>query len=212
MFTGIIEEVGIVEKVSEIRGGKRISINAEKIIKGLADGDSVSVDGICQTVVYRSLYGFTIEAVGETLKKTTVGSFKTGRKVNLERAVKSDDRLGGHIVLGHVNDTGIINTIQRHGNHLFLELIVPFELKKYIVEEGSIAIDGISLTVASCNGRKVVLNIIPYTLHTTTLQYKNPRDKVNIEVDILAKYLEKIVMGNNKKNLNQETLKLWGYK
>ena len=211
MFTGIIEEIGVVEKVSEIRGGKRISIDAEKISRDLADGDSVTVDGVCLTVVHRSLHGFTIEAVGKTLEKTTIGSFRSGRKVNLERAVKSDGRLGGHIVLGHVNGRGIINAIYRRGTHLFLELIIPVNLERYIVEEGSIAIDGISLTVASCRGRKSGLNIIPYTLRTTTIQYKNPRDQVNIEVDILSKYLEKIVSRNNIETINQEILKSWGY-
>ena len=211
MFTGIVEEVGIVEKILDIPQGKIIFIKAINISKHLSKGDSVSINGVCQTVTGIFQDVFSVEAVGETLKKTTMRDFKHGTKVNLERAIKAGDRFGGHIVLGHVNGIGKICSICKVGKHHHVEVAIPPALPKYVAEEGSIAIDGISLTVASCTENMVELNIIPYTYNTTSLQYKKIGDRVNIEVDILSKYLEKIISNNKQNGIKENILEKWGY-
>jgi len=211
VFTGIVEEVGIVEKILDIPQGKIIFIKAINISKHLSKGDSVSINGVCQTVtgIFQDI--FSVEAVGETLKKTTMRDFKHGTKVNIERAIKAGDRFGGHIVLGHVNGIGKICSIRKVGKHHHVEVAIPPALLKYVAEEGSIAIDGISLTVASCTENMVELNIIPYTYNTTSLQYKKIGDRVNIEVDILSKYLEKIISNNKQNGIKENILEKWGY-
>lgn len=210
MFTGIVEEIGIVKKILDIPMGKRIFIKSKNILKDISKGDSVNINGICQTVTYIFQDVFSVEAVGKTLKNTTMRNFKPGIKVNLERAIKAGNRFGGHIVLGHVNGIGKIHSIRNLGKYRHVEIAIPPALEKYVVEEGSIAIDGISLTIASCAGDMVCVNIIPYTFNTTTLQFKKNGDRVNIEVDILSKYLEKIIF-NNKQNENKKIiLENWG--
>lgn len=211
MFTGIIEEIGTVKRVSVLPRGRKIFIKAIKVSKDLSEGDSVSINGVCQTVT--GIFGdaFSVEAVGETLEKTTMGDLKPGMKVNLERAVKVEGRLGGHIVLGHVNGVGRIRVRRRTGEHIMIEILIPEALERYVVEEGSITVDGISLTVASCRENTVGLNIIPHTYNTTTLKYKKIGDRINIEVDILSKYLEKIISSNKQNGVKAEIPEKWGY-
>ncbi len=197
MFTGIIEEIGIIISASPIRGGKRITIKADKILDDLKVDHSVSVNGVCLTVVDISGNLFTVEAVGETLEKSTLTDLKTLRSVNLERAMKLGDRLGGHLVQGHVNGIGKISKWVKRGDNWYMEVELTDELIRYIIPEGSIAIDGISLTVANLFGTKVGISIIPHTFKNTTLSLAKLGQKCNIENDWVGKYLEKWLINSS---------------
>ena len=213
MFTGLIEEVGRIEAVKPIAGGKTLTICAEKILSGINTGDSISVNGVCLTVTKFSARNFSVDAVGETLNKTTINQFRIGDKVNLEPALRLSQKLGGHIVQGHVNGVGEISELKKLGENYSLSVIVPSALEKYLVKEGSIAIDGISLTIADATNNKCTFSIIPHTLLNTNLNSKNIGDKVNIEIDIIAKYVEKLLTGDKKNisELNEERLNKLGY-
>ncbi len=213
MFTGLVEEVGTVVKLSPISGGWAFTIEAEQVLEDLAPGDSISVDGVCLTVVHRNHSHFTVQAVGETLEKTTLSSYREGQKVNLERALPVGGRLGGHFVQGHVNGTGRITLWQQRGDNFYLEIQLPSSLRKYVILEGSICIDGISLTVARLHGDRIGINIIPHTAQVTNLGFKHVGDSVNIEVDMIAKYIENLLKcsGGAGSDLNREKLKQWGY-
>ncbi len=193
MFTGIIEELGRISAVEPIAGGLRLFIEAKEVLKDLKTGDSLAVNGACLTIVGRRDAEFAVEAVGETLEKTTIGSWKIGGQVNLERSLSAAGRFGGHFVQGHVNATGRITQWYPRGENWFLEVEIPPPLMRYIIPEGSIAIEGISLTVASLHGNRVGINIIPHTAKATNLQFKQVGEAVNIEVDMIAKYLEKLI-------------------
>jgi riboflavin synthase len=213
MFTGIIEEVGILEKLERITDGYRIKVSASLITDDLRVNDSISVNGVCLTVIKKEQNGFWVEAVGATLEKTTIKKIQQNSYVNLERAVRLSDRLGGHLVQGHVNGIGIIKKIQKIGENYFVEIEIPGELEKYVIAEGSIAVDGISLTIAKLSGSVIGLSIIPHTWTHTTLQYKKVSDEVNIETDVIAKYVEKLLgTKNSEKNfLTDSVLKEMGY-
>ncbi|MFA3782727.1 riboflavin synthase [Melioribacteraceae bacterium 4301-Me] len=204
MFTGIIEEVGKITAVKLLRDGKRIKINADKILKETSTGDSISVNGVCLTVIKLEKDGFWIEAVGETISKTALSKISLNEKVNLERALRLTDRLGGHIVLGHVNGIGKITALTKIAENYKLEIALPSNLMKYVVEEGSIAVDGISLTVAAINANKIKISIIPFTFENTNLKSKKSGCLVNIEVDILSKYLERLIPAKKSKLENQK--------
>ncbi len=194
MFTGLIETVGTVENITVIDGGIRLLIAADIVTEDLSIGDSISVNGVCLTAVSLEENRFAVEAVGETLQKTTIGELSVKSPLNLERAMSGNKRFGGHFVQGHVNDTGKILRWDRRGDNYFLEILIPSSLKPYIVLEGSIAIDGISLTVATLQAEKVGINIIPHTASATHLQFCQPGQSVNIEVDMIAKYVESFVV------------------
>lgn len=212
MFTGIIEEIGIIQRVNAIPGGIKITIGCKKILDDLKIDDSVSVNGVCLTSIRVDNDSFDCEAVGETLNKTTINSLTVNGKVNLERAVRLADRLGGHLVQGHVNGVGIITKIVKLGDNYLLALKIPNELKKYIVDEGSIAIDGISLTAAKIINDEVQISVIPHTWANTILSFKEPGYKVNIETDILAKYVEKILSEkSNSNNAGESWVNKLGY-
>ena len=208
MFTGLIEEIGKINKISPISGGVRIDITAPGIMDDVKVDDSIAVNGVCLTVVKVNTNGFTAEAVGETLKKTTLANIKENQIVNLERAVRLNDRLGGHLVQGHVNGIAPIVNIRKLGDNYFLEVEVPSNLEKYIIDEGSITIDGISLTVAKLTGRKVGVSVIPHTWKNTNLASLAPGHKVNIETDVLAKYVEKLLY-NKKQNDSEPFSDKW---
>lgn len=193
MFTGIIEELGRVNAIEPIAGGLRLFIEAHEVLKDLKIGDSLAVNGACLTVVRRGEAEFAVEAVGETLEKTTIGSWKIGGQVNLERSLSAAGRFGGHFVQGHVNAVGRITQWYPRGENWFLEVEIPPHLMRYIIPEGSIAIEGISLTVAALHGNRVGINIIPHTSKATNLQFKQVGEPVNIEVDMIAKYLENLI-------------------
>ena len=213
MFTGLIEELGKIESVKPISGGKTLTISAEKILSGINTGDSISVNGVCLTVTKFSARNFTVDAVGETLNKTTMNELRIGDNVNLEPALRLSQKLGGHIVQGHVNGVGEISELKKPGENYSLSVIVPSALEKYLVKEGSIAIDGISLTIADTTNNKCTFSIIPHTWLNTNLNTKKIDDKVNIEIDIIAKYVEKLLAGGKKNisELNEERLNKLGY-
>lgn len=194
MFTGLVEEVGMIVS-SEVRGkGRRIRIKAQSIMSDLAIDDSVSVNGACQTVVTIHNNEFEIDSVEETLLKTTLGSFSKGDAVNLERAMAVGDRLGGHIVQGHVDCVGRVDKIITvDGGGWQLWIAFPAQFAKYVVPVGSICINGVSLTVARVQGAMIMAAIIPHTLSVTTIGSLTVNEKVNIEFDILAKYVENMV-------------------
>ncbi len=193
MFTGLIEEMGQIQSTVPLEGGIRFFIAAQAVLSDLKVGDSVAVDGVCLTAVTVAENGFSVEAVGETLEKTTLGKYQTGDWVNLERPLTAAGRLGGHFVQGHVNATGKITRWFPRGENYFLEVEIPRHLMKYVILEGSIAINGISLTVATLSDNKIGMNIIPHTARVTNLQYKQPGDQINIEVDLIAKYIENLL-------------------
>jgi len=210
MFTGLIEEVGALIGDSQKNGGRRLRVGAALVRDALALGDSVSLNGVCQTVTALGPGWFEVEAVGDTLSKTTLGALARGAKLNLERACRADTRLGGHFVLGHVGGVGTVSSWAQHGEAWFLEVVPPPEMLKYLVDEGSVAIEGISLTVAETRTDRFRVSVIPHTRSHTTLAEVRVGDRVNLEADILAKYVEGLL---NRKNepLGLETLASWGY-
>ena len=189
MFTGIIEEVGTVAKLGDFK----LTINAGKVLEDQKMGDSIAVNGTCLTVVDHDRSAFSVDLSPETLSRTSLGSLAQGHKVNLERPLAVSDRLGGHIVQGHVDATGRITSSRTEGNSQILRIRYPNRLRVYIVEKGYIAVDGISLTVVQKGTSSFTLSVIPYTLENTNLQDKGPGDRVNLEADIVAKYVESML-------------------
>jgi riboflavin synthase len=216
MFTGLIEELGTLAAVDHRHGGRVLRVSAKTVVEGIALGDSVSLNGVCQTVTAFGPGWFEVEAVGDTLLKTTLGGLNRGAVLNLERACRADTRLGGHFVLGHVNGVGTVSSWTPEGDAWFLEVVPPPELLKYLVDEGSVAIDGISLTVAEAKADRFRVSVIPHTRAHTTLAAVKPGDRVNLEADILAKYVEGLLKRHPLKQeeggLSAETLAAWGYR
>jgi riboflavin synthase len=214
MFTGIIEEIGKIEKITPIAGGFTLRIKAEKVIEDLTINDSVCIDGVCLTVTKKENDAFWADAVGATLEKTTINKIKADASVNLERSVRLSDRLGGHLVQGHVNGIGTISEIKKLGENYLIKILIPEDLEKYLIKEGSIAINGISLTIADVNGNEISISIIPHTWQNTNLKDKMVDNRVNVEIDILAKYVEKLltkVNNSSNKNITENWLKEIGY-
>jgi riboflavin synthase len=213
MFTGLIEEVGRLSGMQAIPGGKRLRITARRILEDAKTGDSIAVNGVCLTVTGIEADGFHTEAVGETLKKTTLQDLYAGASVNLERALRLSDRLGGHLVLGHVNGIGRIAQIRRLGDNYLFTVSLPEGLRKYAVAEGSIAIDGISLTIAGVQNEQITLSIIPHTFSQTNLQEKRSGQTVNLETDILARYMEGLMdsSGPRRTALSENWLREKGF-
>ncbi|MDC8452042.1 MAG: riboflavin synthase [Candidatus Nitrosotalea sp.] len=192
MFTGIIEGLGNIvsfDKKTNNRSAAKMKINIGKIAKGLKIGDSVAINGVCLTAVSISKGITEFEMVGETIKKTNLGSLERGDKVNIERSLKIGERLEGHFVLGHVDGIGIISKIEKQSNQIQIWITLPKELSKHVIKKGSITVDGISLTVVDVLKDKFSVSIIPHTMQITNLNYKKVGDKVNIETDILGKYI-----------------------
>jgi len=193
MFTGLIEELGTVKGTRSQAGGMRLSIAGKTILDGMKAGDSIAVNGACLTVVELSHSLFGADVSKETLTKTTLGRLRVGDRVNLERAMRPTDRLGGHLVAGHVDAVGVIRTIERTGEVSLFTFEAPPEVLRYLIYKGSIAIDGISLTVNEIQGERFSVTIIPHTAHQTTLGIKKAGDPVNLEADLIGKYVEKFV-------------------
>jgi len=214
MFTGIIEEIGKISSINPIAGGIRIKISASKILDDISIDDSVCVSGVCLTAIKVENDGFWVDAVGATLDKTTFAKMQLSIHVNLERSLKLNDRLGGHFVQGHTNGIGTILEIKKLGENYSLKITVDESLQKYLVDEGSITIDGISLTIAEIDKSKIGISIIPHTWKNTAIQFKKVGDKVNVETDVLAMYIEKFLRknGNGKiTNITENWLKELGY-
>ncbi|CCG55705.1 riboflavin synthase subunit alpha [Brachyspira pilosicoli WesB] len=208
MFTGIVEEIGTVKSVQS----KVITIEASKIFDDLHLGDSVAVNGTCLTVSSFGNKIFNADVTQETFNRTNLRSLKNGSKVNLERAMTLSGRFGGHIVSGHIDGVGSIKSMKKDDNAIILTIEVSKHLMKYIVEKGSVAVDGISLTVASLTDNSFSIAVIPHTLKETVLYYKKEGDKVNIENDVIGKYVERLLTfkeDNNdskKSNITMEFL------
>ena len=213
MFTGLIEEIGIISSVVKQSQGAVISVTCSKILDDLKLGDSVAVDGACQTVVKLRTNGFDVEAAKETLDLTTFKDFQTGRKVNLERAMPANGRFGGHIVSGHVDGFGIFKRKTNQGLADVYYFEAPNNVAKYIIYKGSICINGVSLTVASIEGNIFTVSVIPTTLKETNLPNLNTGDKINLESDIFAKYVEKFVFAKDNKteNITMNYLQEYGF-
>ena len=193
MFTGIIEEVGTVKHMTTGGISGQLAVKAAKVLEGTRIGDSIAVNGICLTVVTLQPDGFTADVMAETVRRTGLASVRSGDRVNLERAMAADGRFGGHIVSGHIDGTGTIRSRMREENAVWLTVAAAPEILRYIVEKGSIAIDGISLTVASVDEEAFRVSVIPHTGEETTLLERAPGDTVNLETDIIGKYVEKLM-------------------
>lgn len=193
MFTGIIEEMGNMVRVESGSTSGKIQLQADKVLEGTKIGDSIAVNGVCLTVVELHGNGFTADVMPETLKRSNLGQLAPGSRVNLERAMAIDGRFGGHIVSGHIDGTGKIKKIWREQNAVWYTIDTSKEVMRYIVEKGSIAIDGTSLTVALVTENSFSVSIIPHTLGETVLGEKKAGDTVNLENDIIGKYVEKLM-------------------
>ena len=193
MFTGIVEELGQVEKLETLTDAVRISIAGPLVVSDAKIGDSISVNGVCLTVTEKTSSSFSADVMQETLNRSTLGKLSEGSKVNLERPVTLATRLGGHMVQGHVDGMGQIISREKSENWDVVTIEPPKDLLKYIVEKGSITVDGTSLTVASVNEKVFTVSLIPETLAKTTLGLVQVGDKVNLEVDVMAKYVEKLM-------------------
>lgn len=189
MFTGIVEETGSVARLEP----RRLTVKAEKVLEGLKLGDSISINGTCLTVVELGPQTFSADLAPETLRRTSLGSLAEGGVVNLERAVAVGDRMGGHIVQGHVDGTGRITSIRPEEDCVIIRVRAPKRLMPYIVEKGFVAVDGISLTVVKRGSSSFTLSVIPYTRQYTNLTVKAVGDRVNLEADIVAKYVESLI-------------------
>ena len=211
MFTGLIEEIGIIEQLQKHRGTLRLTVSAKEIVKDLAIDDSISINGVCLTVVQFSKSSFQVEAVEETLGKTTLGSLKTGSHANLERSLRFSDRMGGHFVQGHVDAVGEVTAVQKQKGGILLSIKLPSHLLKYVISEGSIAVDGVSLTIARLEENEITISLIPHTLEKTTLASLKAEDGVNIEVDLIGKYVERILTRPNQSKISEEWLQEMGY-
>lgn len=195
MFTGIIEELGKVVELRRHAAGARMVVGARGILADAGVGSSIAVNGTCLTAVELTADSFAADLAPETLSRTNLGDLETGSPVNLERPLKASARLDGHFVLGHVDGTAELAAMEALGEgHWWMKLQLPEGLVRYVVEKGSVAVDGISLTVASIEGPLAGFTIIPHTYEVTTLQGYRPGARLNIEVDILAKHLEKLVV------------------
>ncbi|WP_419725915.1 riboflavin synthase [Terrisporobacter petrolearius] len=207
MFTGIIEEIGIIKNVKKNNKSSIITIQGKKIFEDINIGDSISVNGVCLTVTTFSNEIFTADVMNETLSRSSLSSLQNGSYVNLERAMSASGRFGGHIVSGHIDGTGKIIKIKRDDNAIWYTVTVEDNLIKYIVEKGSIAIDGISLTVANVNENSFSVSIIPHTSQKTILSHRLVGDIVNIENDVIGKYVEKLItFEKNKKDESNITM------
>ncbi|MFM1779033.1 MAG: hypothetical protein RIS51_178 [Actinomycetota bacterium] len=193
MFTGIIEELGKITNIEQQKDAARFTIQGKIIVSDLHRGDSISVSGTCLTAIEITEDSFTADVMHETLRLSSLGTAKVGDVVNLERAMTAATRFGGHVVLGHVDGVGEFVSREKSENWDWVRISVPQELMKYVVLKGSITFDGISLTVNEINGNVIGLSLIPETLRVTTLGYKNPGDQVNIEVDVMAKHIERLL-------------------
>ena len=196
MFTGLIEEVGTVADRRPEGDGVRLTVQAPRVREGLALGDSVSVDGACQTVVELHPDGFSVQAVATTLGRTTLGGLEPGGRVNLERAMKVGDRLGGHLVQGHVDGVGRVREVRDRGDHTLIDIEIPADIASLTVLHGSIALAGISLTVNALPGdRTVQVSIVPHTLTHTNIGDWRAGDPVNVEGDMIGKYVQRLLGG-----------------
>jgi len=206
MFTGIVEEIGTVKETSR----DRLSFEANSILEGIKVGDSIAVNGVCLTIVSLENRGFSVNVMPETLRCTNLGILHYNDRVNLERALVLGGRLGGHLVLGHVDDMGEVMDVTSEETAHLMRISAPAKLMTYIVDKGFIAVDGVSLTIADFDDFSFVVSLVVYTMEHTTLGRKRPGDVVNLEADIIAKYVENL-KEQKKQSLNFELLREYGF-
>ena len=193
MFTGIVEEIGRVERIKHGQHSAVLTIHADTVLEGTKIGDSIAVNGICLTVTELFSHGFSADVLHETLNRSSLASLRPGHRVNLERAMAANGRFGGHIVAGHVDGVGTVQRIEKDDNAIWYTIAAGPEVLKYVVEKGSITIDGISLTVARVDSQSFAISAIPHTVSVTVLADRKPGDIVNLETDIIGKYVEKLL-------------------
>lgn len=216
MFTGIVEEVGKIKNISICGSSGQVAIYASKVLEGTQIGDSIAVNGVCLTVTSLQPDGFTADIMAETVRRSSFSIAKNGDKVNLERAMPADGRFGGHIVSGHIDGIGTITDCRKEENAVWVTIKASQKILQLIIEKGSICIDGISLTVAMVSDGEFQVSVIPHTGEETTLLKKKPRDMVNLENDVIGKYVQKLlginteVQGNQEQGITMEFLEKYG--
>ena len=193
MFTGLVEETGVVERLEERPGGRRLWITAKLALEGTKPGDSLALNGCCLTATEVGGKSFAVECVPETLARTTIGGWKTGDRVNLERAMRFDQRLGGHLVQGHVDGVGEIADVKAEGEGRRVTIAIPAALRRFVAEKGSLAVDGVSLTVAGIEGGRCEVALIPHTLAVTVAGDWRAGARVHLEVDLIARYVARLL-------------------
>lgn len=206
MFTGIIEEIGTVKETSS----NRLRIEAGKVLEGMNAGDSIAINGACLTVTSLSNSTFSVDVMPETLRQTNLGGLHYGDQINLERALIAGGRLGGHLVLGHIDDTGEVMTVIPEEDAHIMRISTPPRLMRYIAIKGFIAVDGVSLTIADLDDSYLTVSIVAYTMKRTTLGNRRPGDRVNLETDIIAKYIERL-RAQSSRGLTLESLEEYGF-
>lgn len=200
MFTGIIESFGTIKRIEAKGEGKVLHIGCDLDLSESKIGDSIAVNGACLTAVSLEKNGFTVDMAPETVRRTTFKHLTIGARVNIERALKLSDRIDGHLVSGHIDGTGTLTSITRQSNAVIIKIDVPPKLAEDMIEKGSVAIEGISLTINACSEKNFEVSIIPHTADITTIGSKRVGDEVNIETDMLGKYVKKMLMGSLSKN------------
>ncbi|NQU18111.1 MAG: riboflavin synthase [Candidatus Saganbacteria bacterium] len=211
MFTGIIEEIGVISSVVNKGQSRIFTIHAKRVLSDLKIGDSVSVNGICLTAVQKGRNNFSVEAVTESLVLSNLSDLVIGNRVNLERALSVVDRIGGHFVSGHVDGTGILKGRNDKGSHFEYEIEFPREFGRYIITKGSIAVDGVSLTVANVENNRMRISIVPHTLKNTTLGSKTIGGELNLELDMMGKYIENILLRDKSQGVTEEMMSKVGF-
>jgi riboflavin synthase len=211
MFTGIVEELGSVTKLRREGDAARLTIGASAVLEGTVLGDSICVNGVCLTVVETGKKEFSADVASETLRVTNLGEMKTGARVNLERALQLSSRIGGHLVSGHVDAVGRVREKREEGNGWRIFFDAPDSVLRYVIRKGSIAIDGISLTVADVDKAGFSIAMIPHTAKLTTLGFKSAGNSVNLEADIIGKYVERLLAGRVEGGVSLELLKKTGF-
>ncbi len=211
MFTGIISEVGEVARAAVSGAGGRIRIKGRETARALSPGDSVAVEGVCLTAAEVGADFFEADVSAETATTTTLGELRVGAAANLELATPAGGRLGGHLVQGHVDGVGAVTAVTRSGDGYLLKFAVPPEISRYVVEKGPIAVAGISLTAVGVGDGAFGAAIIPYTYENTTFKHRRPGDRINVEVDLIAKYVERFLGSSSGRGLTRERLTELGY-
>ncbi len=215
MFTGIIEEIGRLKSIQKGSKSARLTINARKVLEDTKVGDSIATNGVCLTITEKSNTYFSVDVMHETLLRSNLGALSVGDALNLERAMLANHRFDGHMVSGHIDGTGTITSMKADDIAIWIDIKADESLLKYVIEKGSIAIDGISLTVANITASHVKVSIIPHTKDQTILTKKKKNDQVNIEVDMIAKYVEKLMhhqpSSNQKQPIDKAFLQKYGY-